>query len=146
MGVGPPEPACRGRLQTTASCAGTTAGVVSVAEKASRGGRQVRAGKANESEPLMTRREAKMMSKPRWSDDPWEKPGGYPAYCPGGVRRKGGASPVQAPVRNVGSCDPDTVPGRVLEPGLGGREGEAERRSRQARVPRRGMQWRTASW
>src|SRR5207245_1433659 len=76
MGVGPPEPPCRGRLQTTASCAGTTAGVVSVAEKASRGGRQVRAGKANESEPLMTRREAKMMSKPRWSDDPWEKPGG----------------------------------------------------------------------
>jgi hypothetical protein len=54
-----------GRLQTTASCAGTTAGVVSVAEKASRGGRQVRAGKANESKPLKTRREAKMMSEPR---------------------------------------------------------------------------------
>src|SRR3989442_15175039 len=58
-----------GRLQITASCAGTMAGVVSVAEKASRGGRQVRAGKANESEPLMTRREAKMMSKPRWKQN-----------------------------------------------------------------------------
>jgi RHS repeat-associated protein len=38
MGVGPPEPPCRGRLQTPASCAGTTAGVVSVAEKASQEG------------------------------------------------------------------------------------------------------------
>jgi hypothetical protein len=34
MGVGPPESPIRRRLQTTASCAGTTAGVVSVAEKA----------------------------------------------------------------------------------------------------------------
>jgi hypothetical protein len=41
MGVGPPEPSIRRRLQTTASCAGTTAGVVSVAEKALRKGRQV---------------------------------------------------------------------------------------------------------
>src|SRR2546427_7106677 len=76
MGVGPPESPCRGRLQTTASWAGTTAGVVSVAEKASRGGRQVRAGKANESEPLMTRREAKMMSKPGWTDSPGRSLGG----------------------------------------------------------------------
>ena len=34
MGAGPPEPPCRGRLQTAANCAGTMAGVVSVAEKA----------------------------------------------------------------------------------------------------------------
>jgi len=35
MGVGPPEPPCRGRLQTTGSCAGSMAGVVNVSEKAS---------------------------------------------------------------------------------------------------------------
>ncbi len=50
MGAGPPEPPCRGRLQTTASCADTTVRVVSVAEKASQEGRQVRAGKANASD------------------------------------------------------------------------------------------------
>jgi hypothetical protein len=36
MEAGPPEPPCRGRLQTTASCFGVTAEVVSVAEKARR--------------------------------------------------------------------------------------------------------------
>ena len=34
MRVGPSDPDCRIRVQTTASCSGTTAGVVSVAEKA----------------------------------------------------------------------------------------------------------------
>jgi hypothetical protein len=34
MRVGPSDPDCRIRVQTTASCAGTMAGVVSVAEKA----------------------------------------------------------------------------------------------------------------
>ena len=44
MGVGTPESPVQGRLQTTASCVGTTAGVVSVAEKATVRGRQVRTG------------------------------------------------------------------------------------------------------
>ena len=35
MKVDPSEPPCRGRLQTTGSCAGSMAGVVSVSEKAS---------------------------------------------------------------------------------------------------------------
>ena len=34
MRVGPSDPDCRIRVQTTASCSGTMAGVVSVAEKA----------------------------------------------------------------------------------------------------------------
>src|SRR6266496_2311224 len=50
MRVGPSCSDCRIRVQTTASCAGTTAGVVSVAEKA-RTTRQVCAGKTNASEP-----------------------------------------------------------------------------------------------
>jgi hypothetical protein len=31
---------------------------------------------------------------------------GIPAYCPGAVRRRGGASPVRALARNVGTCAP----------------------------------------
>ena len=53
MRAGPSDPDCRIRVQTTASCAGITVGVVSVAEKAGIT-RQVRAGKTNASEPLMT--------------------------------------------------------------------------------------------
>jgi hypothetical protein len=34
MRIGPSDPDCRIRVQTTASCAGTMAGVVSIAEKA----------------------------------------------------------------------------------------------------------------
>jgi hypothetical protein len=116
--VGPPEPPCRGRLQTTASCADTTAGVVSVAEKASRGGRQVRAGKANESDTADDASRGKDDVRTEVEVKSREEPGGEPAYCPGDIRRKGGASPVQAPVRNVGSCDPDTAPVRA-EPGGG---------------------------
>ena len=58
MGVGPPESPIRRRLQTTASCAGTTAGVVSVAEKAPVEGVRCEPVKTDESEPPMTRREA----------------------------------------------------------------------------------------
>ena len=36
-----------------------------------------------------------------------------PADWPGGDRREGGASPVQGPARNVGTCRPDGA-GRVL--------------------------------
>jgi hypothetical protein len=48
------------------------------------------------------------MPKPRKQNDSgqaWEEP----ACCPGGIRRIGGASPVQALAWNVGSCDPDTA-------------------------------------
>ena len=69
--------------------------------------RQVRDGKTNESEPLMTRRKA-IHSTP--------KPGGVvgpgsvqalPAYGLSGVRCRGGVIPSQALVWNVGTCRPD---------------------------------------
>jgi len=89
------------------------AGVVSVAEKASVRGRQVRIGNANESEPLMNASRAlTTMPKPRmllYSRRAW----GEPACCPGGIRRKDGASPIQASTRNVGSCASGDVKGQV---------------------------------
>ena len=48
------------------------------------------------------------MPKPRLQIDSgqaWEEP----ACGPGGIRRIGGASLVQAPTWNVGSCDPETA-------------------------------------
>src|SRR6266702_2098084 len=109
MRVGPSEPPRRRRFQTATSCAGTMAGVVNVAGKGAPRERQVRAGKANESEPLKTRREGLLtMSKPRMQIDSGQA-WGEPACCPGGIRRIGGASPAQAPAWNVGSCDPDTA-------------------------------------
>jgi len=112
MGGGPPEPPRRRRLQTTASCAGTTAGVVSVAEKALVRGRQVRIGKAKETKPLMNASRALItMPKPRmllYSGGAW----GKPACCPGGIRRRDGASPIQASTRNVGSCASGDVKGQ----------------------------------
>ena len=95
------------------------AGVVSAAEKA-HCMRQVRAEKANESEPPMKCRKelgrGQNRGKPLTSGKAW----GRPAYCPGGVRHSGGANSVQALVRNVGTCRPDTevgrgCPGRTLE-------------------------------
>lgn len=80
--------------------------VVSVGEKAPYR-RQVRYGKTNESEPLMTRRKA-IHSTP--------KPGGVvgpgsvqalPAYGLSGVRCRGGVIPSQVLVWNVGTCRPD---------------------------------------
>jgi len=69
--------------------------------------RQVWTGKANESEPLMTCRKRKnavetgLRSLVR--DEAW----GTPVSCSGGGRHEGGASPVLALVRNVGTCCPD---------------------------------------
>jgi len=53
-----------------------------------------------------------MMSKPGMQMDPGQA-WGEPVCCPGGIRRIGGVSPVQAPTRNVGSCDPETAPGEA---------------------------------
>jgi hypothetical protein len=113
MGVGPPEPPRRGRFQTTSSCAGTMAGVVNVEEKALLESVKCELRKANESKPADdASRMTLMMSKPGMQIDSgqiW----GEPACCPGGIRRIGGASPVQASTWNVGSCDPDTAPGEA---------------------------------
>src|SRR6266851_7960114 len=68
--------------------------------------RQVGAGKANASEPLMRCRKLQMSSKPSFNVGFGTKSGGRPVYCPGGDRHKGGASPAQALVRNVGTFAP----------------------------------------
>ena len=52
------------------------------------------------------------MSKPRMQTDSGQA-WGEPACCPGGIRRIGGASPVQALTWNVGSCDPDSAQGEA---------------------------------
>jgi hypothetical protein len=70
------------------------------------GMRQVRAKKANASEPLMTCRKRRDDIKTEAESLPWEEAWGQPAYCPGGVRHEGGASLAQAPVWNVGTCRP----------------------------------------
>ncbi len=64
----------------------------------------MRTGKTNVSEPLMKCRkrwnviETELQSLVR--DEAW----GAPVDCPSGDRHKGGVSPVQALVRNVGTC------------------------------------------
>ena len=69
--------------------------------------RQVRTRKANESEPLMSCRKVKDVIKTgllyRVRDRVW----GGPVYCPDGGRQKGGASLVQAFMRNVGTWRSD---------------------------------------
>ena len=110
MGVGPPEPPRRGGFQTAASCAGPMAGVVNVAETAP----QEASGVSREDEREWTADDASRgtvaMSKPGMQMDSGQA-WGEPACCPGGIRRIGGVSPVQALTWNVGSCDPDTALG-----------------------------------
>ena len=82
------------------------AGVVSVQEKAGQT-RQVCAGKTNVSEPLMKCRKHRDAIKTGvlslLRDEAREKP----AYCLSGDRHRGGVSPAQALVRNVGTSSLD---------------------------------------
>jgi hypothetical protein len=76
--------------------------VVSVGEKSSRT-RQVWIRKTNASEPLLTRREPVHDIE---TDGGWyrrDESGGCPEGCPGGVRRAGGVSLIQAFLRNCGN-------------------------------------------
>lgn len=76
--------------------------VVSETEKAGPT-RQVSAGKANVSEPLTTCRKRRDVIETRLQSLAWDEARGVPADCPSGDRHEGGASPVQALVRNVGT-------------------------------------------
>ena len=78
-------------------------GVVSVTEKAGRT-RQVRAGKTNASEPLMTCRKRIDVTETRLQRLAWDETRQVPADCPSGDRHEDGVSPAQALVRNVGTC------------------------------------------
>jgi hypothetical protein len=69
--------------------------------------RQVRTGKANESEPLMTCRKRREVVEIGVQLLPRDEAWGTPVSRSGGGRHEGGASPVQALVRNVGTCRSD---------------------------------------
>lgn len=131
MGVGPPEPGCRVRLQTTGRCAELKAWVVSGSGNGGARPRQVGTWKANGSEPLMRRRKGMSAIETELRIRLWDKARKGPVYGPGGGRRSfakqirrhakrgrgkapraqpepgGGASHVQAPVWNVGTERPD---------------------------------------
>jgi hypothetical protein len=76
--------------------------VVSVSEKAGRT-RQVSAGKTNVSEPLITCRKRRDVIETGLQSLVRDKAREVPADCPGDDRHKGGVSPAQALVRNVGT-------------------------------------------
>ena len=69
--------------------------------------RQVRAGKANVSEPLTTCRKRRDVIETRLQLLAWDKAWGAPVYCPSGDRHEGGANLAQALVRNVGTYRSD---------------------------------------
>ena len=102
MRVGPSDSDCRVRVQTTGSGVGPMAGVVSVSEKAGCT-RQVRAGKTNVSEPLVTCRKRRNVIETGLLLLVRDTARGMPADCSSDDRHKGGVSPVQALVRNVGT-------------------------------------------
>ena len=103
MRAGPSDSDYRVRVQTTGSGAGPMAGVVSVSEKAGRT-RQVCAGKTNVSEPLTTCRKRMDVTETRLQSWAWDEARKMPVDCPSGDRHEDGVSPVQALVRNVGTC------------------------------------------
>lgn len=102
MRGGPSDSGCRTGVQTTGCCSDATPGVVSEPEKAGHT-RQVGAGKANVSEPLTTCRKRKDVTETGLQSLARDAAQGVPADCLSGDRHEGGASPAQAPVRNVGT-------------------------------------------
>ena len=64
----------------------------------------MRAGKTNASEPLMKCRKRRNVIETRLLLLAWDEARGEPVDCPSGDRHKGGVSPAQALVWNVGTC------------------------------------------
>jgi hypothetical protein len=81
-------------------------GVVSETEKAGHT-RQVGAGKANASEPLMTCRKRRDVTETGLQSLARDAAQGMPADCLSGDRHEDGVSPAQARGRNVGTCGLD---------------------------------------
>jgi len=69
--------------------------------------RQVWIRKTTEREPLMMRRKAREVIETRHEALPWDKARKGPVYGPGGDRRIGGVSLIQAFVWNMGTWRPD---------------------------------------
>ena len=103
MRVGPSEPACRSRSQTTLSCSGKEPLWLALREKASLKG----SGKDQGDERKRTIDEVSKSGDDVKTGDSSRSSGGawkIPAYCPGGVRHKDGMNLIQAFARNVGTC------------------------------------------
>jgi len=132
MRVGPSGPVGRSRSQTTECCCGPMAVVVSDSGKGGARLCQVWSGKANVSEPLMTCRKHIDAVETGVQPLPRDVARGIPVFCPGGGRHEGGASPVQALVRNVGTCRSDAkgepASGRPTRGRVPMRSGGADRR------------------
>src|SRR4051794_35495976 len=105
MEVGPPEAPCRGSPQTTAPLLRLRAAVVNSAEKANyqfvrcEPGRRTQVNRRRRVETFFRRHQNR-----EWvpsSGSAWE----ISAYCPDGVRHKGGASLAWALMWNVRTCD-----------------------------------------
>jgi hypothetical protein len=109
MEAGPPGTDCRISPQTTGRCVGMRSQVVSSPGKGGARLRQVWIRKTNESEPLMRRRKVPNVieTRPLWR--PWDEARKGPVYGPGGDRRIGGVSLIQAFMWNMGTWRPDTT-------------------------------------
>ena len=78
--------------------------VVSVGRKGGTRFRQVRSGETSESEPLMTCRKVQDDVETGWNSLTRDESGGWPDFCPGGIRHKGGVTLNQASMWNAGTC------------------------------------------
>jgi hypothetical protein len=126
MEVGPPGSPGRRRAQTAAVSCRSRAGVGSDCGKGPQTAGQVRDGKTNGSEPLLTHRKPSRRHRNRGrSQAPGQRHargcagsrGAGPAGCPGGARCQGGVSPSQALARNRRTCRPETDGRRDRETG-----------------------------
>ena len=59
------------------------------------------------SEPLMKCRKVQDDVETRGNSLTWDESGGWPDFCPGGIRHKGGVTLNQASLWNAGTCRPD---------------------------------------
>src|SRR5487761_197113 len=108
MEVGPPEPPCSGEASNHHKllCFRKDRVVSVVAKRRTNSASDAdQEGERKRYQPMKCRKRRDDIKTEAWSL-PREKSGGEPAYCPGGVRHEGGASLVQAPVRNVGTRRP----------------------------------------
>src|SRR3954447_21771960 len=105
---------------------------------------QVGTGKANASEPLRTRRDEEMASKPGYPNNPGIKPGGCPPIGQAGPGVKVARARSAASAWNVGRQTSTPPRSRLRFPGRGERE-RINRREPEDVEYRRGVCWRTGS-
>src|SRR3954451_2127506 len=106
MRVGPSGSDCRIRVQTTASCVGPMAEVVSVAAKRREQSRQVCAGQTNVGEPLLTCRKRRDVAKTKLPLLACDKARRKPADWPSGDRHEDGVRPARGSCAERGNLSP----------------------------------------